>query len=699
MRMKVDSIYAQPKIQFMNHSEALSRIKELSTQINHHNFAYYNEANPIISDWEFDQLLEELIKLEKQFPEYSFSDSPTKRVGGEVTKNFTAVVHERPFLSLANSYSKEDLIEFDARIQKSVNLPYSYVCELKFDCVAIGLTYENGKLVQAVTRGDGVQGDDVTTNVKTIQSIPLNLIGKDFPEKLELRGEVFLPLKSFERLNAERRAELEDLGYDENQLLDKLFKNPRNAAAGSLKMQESKEVAKRKLDMYTYYLHVDELAFSSHLESLKAASIWGFKVSEFLKRCDTIEEIMEFVDFWEVKRSTLPFDIDGIVIKVNEHAVQRILGATAKSPRWAIAYKYKAQRVSTVLEKITYQVGRTGAITPVANLKPVFLAGTTVKRASLYNADYISQLDVREGDTVYVEKGGEIIPKLVEIDTSKRDLLSQPTVYISDCPECQTPLIRKEGEAIHYCPNDRTCPPQIKGKFEHFIGRKAMDIKSLGEKTIEALFDLGLIHTIPDLYELTTESVSGKLDGFKELSTRNMLEGIEASKNIPFERVLFAIGIRYVGQTVAKKLALHFRNIDAIMHANKEQLLQADEIGDVIADSIVDYFSNPMNVDLINRLRNAGLHFELDETAYQAKSSVLAGKSFVVSGVFSLFSRDDLKKTIEENGGKVLSGVSAATSFLVAGDKMGPEKRKKAEKLNVQIISEHELIDLLNTDV
>jgi DNA ligase (NAD+) len=683
----------------MNRAEALIRIKELSAKINHHNYLYYNETKPVISDWEFDQLLEELIELEKQFPEHSFFDSPSKRVGGEVTKNFTPVIHQRPFLSLANSYSKEDLIEFDARIQKSVNLPYSYVCELKFDGVAIGLTYEKGKLIQAVTRGDGLQGDDVTVNVKTIGSIPLTLRGSDFMEKLELRGEVFLPLKTFERLNAERRAELEDLGYDEAQVLDKLFKNPRNAAAGSLKMQESKEVAKRKLDMYSYYLHSDELPVSSHLESMQAASNWGFKVSEFLKRCDSIEEIMKFIDYWEVKRDTLPFDIDGIVIKVNEYAVQRILGATAKSPRWAIAYKYKAQRVSTILEKITYQVGRTGAITPVANLKPVFLAGTTVKRASLYNADYIAQLDIRERDTVYVEKGGEIIPKIVDVDISKRDLFSQPTVYISACPECQTPLIRKEGEAIHYCQNEATCPPQIKGKFEHFIGRRAMDINSLGEKTIEALFNLGLIHTFADLYDLTAELISGKLEGFKELSTRNMLEGIEASKKIPFERVLFAIGIRYVGQTVAKKLALQFRNIDAIMQAGKEQLLQADEIGEVIADSILDYFSKPSNLELIARLRKAGLHFELDEAAYQSKSSLLAGKSFVVSGVFSLFSRDDLKKTIEENGGKVLSGVSSATSYLVAGDKMGPEKLKKAEKLNVKIITEQEFIDLLNKDV
>ena len=675
--------------------EIEDKIHSLSKLLHQYNYEYYVLSNPTISDFKFDVLLRELQDLEKQYPQYASEDSPTKRVGGSITKNFETVVHSEPFLSLGNSYSKEDLIEFDARIRKNTEQAFSYVCELKFDGVAIGLKYKQGKLVMAATRGDGVQGDVVTENAKTIASVPLRLSGNEFPEEFEIRGEVFLPLKSFTALNSEKRKEMEDLGYDEEQIADKLFKNPRNAASGSLKMQESAEVAKRKLDCFMYFVSGIDSKVASHYENLQLARKWGFKVSEHIKICHSIDEIMHYIDFWEQEREGLPFDIDGIVIKVNEYNMQRLLGATAKSPRWAIAYKYKAQRVSTILNTITYQVGRTGAITPVANLKPVFLAGTTVKRASLYNADYIAQMDIREGDTVFVEKGGEIIPKIVAVATEQRTLFSVPAVYIQNCPECGTELVRKEGEAIHYCNNEWGCPPQIKGKIEHFIGRKAMDISSLGEKTIEALFNAGLVKNIADLYDLRYEDIFGKLEGFKETSTQNIIDGIEISKKIPFERVLFAIGIRYVGQTVAKKLALQFRNMSALKSATREQLLDTNEIGEIIADSIIDYFKNEAYIQQLERLEKAGLQFTLDETAHALKSETLLGKSFVVSGVFNVFSRDEMKKRIEENGGKVLSGVSAATSFLIAGDKMGPEKRKKAEKLNVPIISEDEFIKMI----
>jgi len=675
--------------------EIEDKIHNLSKLLHQYNYEYYVLSNPTISDYEFDVLLKKLQDLEKQYPQLAEEDSPTKRVGGSITKNFETVVHSEPFLSLGNSYSKEDLIEFDARIRKNTEQTFSYVCELKFDGVAIGLKYKNGKLNMAVTRGDGLQGDVVTENAKTIASVPLKLSGNEFPEEFEIRGEVFMPLKSFTGLNNEKRKELEDLGYDEEQIADKLFKNPRNAASGSLKMQESAEVAKRKLDCFMYFVSGVDNEVASHYENLQLAKKWGFKVSEHIKICQTIDEIMQYIDFWEKERENLPFDIDGIVIKVNEYNMQRLLGATAKSPRWAIAYKYKAQRVSTILNTITYQVGRTGAITPVANLKPVFLAGTTVKRASLYNADYIAQMDIREGDTVFVEKGGEIIPKVVAVATEQRTLFSEPTVYIHNCPECGTELMRKEGEAIHYCCNELGCPPQIKGKIEHFIGRKAMDISSLGEKTIEALYNAGLVKNIADLYDLNYQDIFGKLEGFKETSTQNIIDGIELSKKIPFERVLFAIGIRYVGQTVAKKLALQFRNMEALKLASREQLLDTNEIGEIIADSIIDYFANEAYLQQLDRLEKAGLQFTLDETAHALKSETLLGKSFVVSGVFNVFSRDEMKKRIEENGGKVLSGVSAATSFLIAGDKMGPEKRKKAEKLNVPIISEDEFITMI----
>jgi DNA ligase (NAD+) len=680
----------------MERSEAQQRIKDLSTQINHHNQLYYDLSKSEISDQQFDRLLSELQKLETDFPDLLLPDSPSQRVGGSITKDFPTVQHDVPFLSLSNSYSLEDLTEFDERIRKSIDVPFHYICELKFDGVAIGLTYENGILIQATTRGDGVQGDVVTANAKTIRSIPLKLKGDGFPAKFEIRGEVFLPLKSFERLNAERRAELEDIGLPEEQILDKLFKNPRNAASGSLKMQESREVANRRLDAFFYLINSDEMPLTSHWERLNLAAEWGFPVAQQRKRCSNLDEIMQFIDEWELKRDTLPFEIDGIVIKVDELSIQRSLGNTAKSPRWAIAYKYKAQRVATVLQKITYQVGRTGAITPVANLKPVFLAGTTVKRASLYNADYIAQMDIREGDRVFVEKGGEIIPKVVDVDSSIRPPKSEPHQYITHCPECNTELIRKEGEAIHYCPNERGCPPQIKGKIEHFISRKAMDINSIGEKTIDALVENKLIRSSADLYKLSSNDILGKLEGFKETSTKNIIDGINASKAIPFERVLFAIGIRYVGQTVAKKLALQFRSLDALKAASREQLLETEEIGDIIADSILDFFSKPENINEVEELRAAGLQMELDEEAHKPHSDILLGKSFVVSGVFSVFSRDEIKRKIEENGGKVLSGVSASTSYLLAGEKMGPEKRKKAEKYGVTILSEQQFIEMIH---
>jgi DNA ligase (NAD+) len=669
------------------------RINELSLHLNEHNYKYYVLDQPSISDFEFDHLLKELELLEKAYPEFAATDSPTQRVGGQITQKFESIVHDTSFLSLSNSYSKEDLIEFDQRVRKSVNGEFNYVCELKFDGAAVGLKYENGILVQAFTRGDGAQGDVITNNIKTIRSIPLKLKG-DFPEKFEIRGEVFMPLKSFEKINKIRTEELIESGYDEIQIAERLFKNPRNAASGSLKMQDPADVAARGLDCFLYFLLGDKLPEKGHYENLQKAKTWGFKISEHSKLCKNLDEVFEFINYWDEKRSTLPFEIDGIVLKVNEYDKQKVLGFTAKSPRWAIAYKFKAQQAITVLNKITYQVGRTGAITPVANLKPVNLAGTTVKRASLYNADFIEKMDIREGDTVFVEKGGEIIPKLVGVDIAKRDLFSVPHVYAQNCPECGNELIRKEGEALHYCTNEYACPPQVMGKIIHFITRKAMNIDSLGEKTIESLYKNNLISNYADLYQLKYEDVL-QLEGFKELSSKNVIEGILQSKSIPFERVLYALGIRYVGKTVAKKLAKHFGNIDAIKNANREQLLEVAEIGEVIADSVLDFFAHEQNLINIEKLKNAGLQFAIDKSQNKMMSEKLLDKSFVVSGVFSLFSRDELKNLIEANGGKVMSGISSNTSFLVAGEKMGPEKRKKAEKLNIPIITEEDFNNMI----
>ncbi|MGB2370870.1 MAG: NAD-dependent DNA ligase LigA [Flavobacteriales bacterium] len=654
------------------------RIVFLRSELQQHNHNYYVLDKPTISDFEFDMLLNELIDLEKQNPQFYDANSPTQRVGGELIKSFDTVAHEYRMLSLGNTYSAEELVDFDKRITKLVETDIEYVCELKYDGVSISLKYENGELKQALTRGNGTHGDDVTVNVKTINSIPLKLKG-DYPSKFEIRGEIFLPHEGFDQMNEKRIAnDLEP------------FANPRNAASGSVKMQDSKEVAKRPLDCFLYYLLGKELPSQRHYENLQNAREWGFKIPHEIEVCPSIDKVIDFVNYWDNKRHHLPYDIDGIVIKVNDLRLQEQMGFTAKSPRWAISYKFKAEQVSTVLNEITYQVGRTGAITPVANLEPVLLAGTVVKRASLHNADQISKLDIRVGDKVYVEKGGEIIPKIVGVALKERDLFSQPTVYISHCPECNTPLVRSEGDAKHYCPNDLMCPPQIKGKFEHFISKKAMDIDGIGPETIDLLFENQLIASIPDLYDLKKEDLLPfKKEGEKWAS--NIIEGLEQSKTIPFERLLFALGIRYVGETVSKVLVKEFQHIDHLMIADKERLENVDEIGEKIAESVVLYFQNKENIKLIDRLKNQGLCFEIGEES-KAISSQLSGMSIVISGVFSHFSRDELKKIIEQHGGKNVSSISKKTTFVVAGENMGPSKLQKAEKLNVPLLSEDEFI-------
>ncbi|MGB1306776.1 MAG: NAD-dependent DNA ligase LigA [Flavobacteriales bacterium] len=654
------------------------RIVFLRSELQQHNHNYYVLDKPTISDFEFDMLLNELIDLEKQNPQFYDANSPTQRVGGELIKSFDTVAHEYRMLSLGNTYSAEELVDFDKRITKLVETDIEYVCELKYDGVSISLKYENGELKQAITRGNGTHGDDVTVNVKTINSIPLKLNG-DYPSKFEIRGEIFLPHEGFDQMNEKRIAnDLEP------------FANPRNAASGSIKMQDSKEVAKRPLDCFLYYLLGKELPSQRHYENLQNAREWGFKIPHEIEVCPSIDKVIDFVNYWDNKRHHLPYDIDGIVIKVNDLRLQEQMGFTAKSPRWAISYKFKAEQVSTVLNEITYQVGRTGAITPVANLEPVLLAGTVVKRASLHNADQISKLDIRVGDKVYVEKGGEIIPKIVGVALKERDLFSQPTVYISHCPECNTPLVRSEGDAKHYCPNDLMCPPQIKGKFEHFISKKAMDIDGIGPETIDLLFENQLIASIPDLYDLKKEDLLPfKKEGEKWAS--NIIEGLEQSKAIPFERLLFALGIRYVGETVSKVLVKEFQHIDHLMIADKERLENVDEIGEKIAESVVLYFQNKENIKLIDRLKNQGLCFEIGEES-KAISSQLSGMSIVISGVFSHFSRDELKKLIEQHGGKNVSSISKKTTFVVAGENMGPSKLQKAEKLNVPLLSEDEFI-------
>ena len=667
--------------------QAQERIEELSEQLRQHNDAYYVNDSPQISDYEFDMLLEELQRLEAEFPDFAQPNSPTKRVGGSITKKFETVVHQYPMLSLSNSYSREELIEFDQRVQKLAGKRVEYTCELKYDGVAIGVSYKNGQLHRAVTRGDGTKGDDITENVKTIRSIPLVLKG-DYPEEFEIRGEIFYPLSVFKALNESR----EEAGEDR-------LANPRNAASGTLKMQDSRVVASRKLDCYLYYVLGENLPFKSHAENLSAAESWGFKVPKKSEKLfatyQSIEDIFEFIDFWSTERNHLNFEIDGIVIKVNDYYLQEELGYTAKSPRWAIAYKFKAEQVETRLNEITYQVGRTGAITPVANLEPVLLAGTTVKRASLHNADQIEKLDIREGDLVQVEKGGEIIPKVVGVNLTHRPTNSEPTRYILNCPECDTALIRIEGEAKHYCPNESGCPTQIKGKMSHFISRKAMDIDGLGEETIEQLYAEGLIHNYADLYTLNEEDLL-KLDRMAEKSVSNLLQGVENSKKIPFERVLFALGIRYVGETVSKKLAKHFKTVDAIINASLEEMIAVDEIGEKIAESLFSFFQVPENLDLINKLKSYGLQFEIVETASTQVSTIFEGKTFVVSGVFETYSRNELKKTIEDYGGKNVGSISKKTDYLIAGDKMGPAKKEKAESLDVTILSEQGFIEMLD---
>ncbi len=671
----------------MTKEEAQHKIQSLTKEINQHNYSYYMISNPTISDYDFDMMLEELQKLEEQFPELADENSPTKRVGGTITKEFETIKHKYPMLSLSNSYSREEITDFEERIKKLVDGEIEYVCELKYDGVAIGITYQNGKLFRAVTRGDGVQGDDITANVKTIRSVPLELRGDDYPEEFEIRGEIFFPKNVFQDLNKER----EEIG-------EQLYANARNTASGTLKMQDSSVVAQRKLDSYLYFVLGENLPFKTHFDSLLKAGEWGFKVPQaannFVKKCKNIDEIFEFINYWDKERSNLNFEIDGVVIKVNSYSRQEEIGFTAKSPKWAIAYKFKAEQVKTKLLEISYQVGRTGAITPVANLQPVLLAGTTVKRASLHNADQIEKLDIRVGDTVMVEKGGEIIPKIVGVEITQRDIFSQATQYITHCPECGTALIRKEGEAQHYCPNEWGCPPQIKGKMQHFISRKAMNIDGLGEETIDLLYEKGLVKNIEDLYALTFDDLFA-LDTFKEKKSQNIIDGLRTSKQIPFERVLYAVGIRYVGETVAKKLAKHFKNIDAIKNASMEELITADEIGDKIAESIIQYFSLEQNQHTIEELRKIGLQFELSQEQLANTTDKLAGLTFVVSGVFSLFSRDELKHLIEQNGGKVSGSISKKTSFIVAGENMGPSKLAKAQDLGVEIIDENKFSEMI----
>ncbi|MBB6235441.1 DNA ligase (NAD+) [Pedobacter sp. AK013] len=668
---------------------SLTAIKEemdaLVAELNQHNYNYYVLAMPTIGDYEFDKKLKHLAELEKANPDLADPNSPTQRVGGDITKNFVTINHKYPMLSLGNTYNEQDLRDFDERIRKAIGDNFEYVCELKFDGLSISLTYENGKLLRAVTRGDGTKGDDVTNNVKTIHTIPHQIKSAVAPEHFEIRGEIFMHKAAFLRLNAARE-ELGEIPYA----------NPRNFASGTIKMQDSREVAKRPLDGFIYFLYTDRNEFKTHWDSLNAVKEWGFHVCEHTKLVSGIDAVLEFIRYWEGERFKLSYDIDGIVIKVNSYAQQQELGFTSKSPRWAISYKYKAAEVETVLEKVTYQVGRTGAVTPVANLKPVLLAGTTVKRATLHNANEIDRLDLHEGDTVYVEKGGEIIPKIIKVNLEKRLPGAIKVHYLHHCPECGTELIRKEGEAVHYCPNDEGCPPQIVGKIQHFISRKAMNIDGLGNETIETFYKHGLVRHISDLYTLYQKSDQLKtLERFGERSIENMLTGIEKSKEMPFEKVLFGLGIRYVGETVAKKTAAGVKNIDNLSKATVEELIAIDEIGQRIAESIVEYFGKSEHLQQVELLKLAGLQFEIEEKVITLNSDRLIGKTFVISGVFENFSRDELKDMIEANGGKMLSGISGKLNYLVAGDNMGPSKLEKANKLNVPIISDAELLEMI----
>ncbi|MBB6110852.1 DNA ligase (NAD+) [Mucilaginibacter lappiensis] len=670
----------------MSPAEAKNQIKALTTELKQHNYNYYVLAMPTIADFDFDKKLEQLNKLEKEFPEFADPDSPTQKVGGDITKEFVTYRHRWPMLSLGNTYNEQELLDFDQRIRKAIGDNFEYVCELKFDGLSMSLTYEDGKLVRAVTRGDGVQGDEVTANIRTINTIPKRLYeGGDYPNYFDIRGEVFMHRKAFDRLNNER-LENGEVAYA----------NPRNFASGTVKMQDSAEVAKRPLDCFLYFLYTEKPVFKTHWESLQAVKSWGFHTNEHSRLCNNIDEVFEFIAKWDKDRFGLSYDIDGIVIKVNNYSQQQELGFTAKSPRWAIAYKFKAERVQTELLSVSYQVGRTGAVTPVANLKPVLLAGTTVKRATLHNANEIIRLDLHEGDTVFVEKGGEIIPKIISVNPDKRAQNAVPVVYRTTCPACDTPLERKEGEAAFYCPNDEGCPPQIVGKMQHFIGRKAMDIDGLGDETIETLYSRGFISHISDIYKLYEHADELKqMDRFGDKSITNMLDGIEKSKQMPFEKVLFGLGIRYIGETVAKKLAIHFKSIDGLMAATQEELVTADEIGERIAQSLVDYFADEKHREEIEKLKALGLQFVVEIKEVKLASEKLSGQSFIISGVFEKFSRDELKDLIEQNGGKILSSISAKLSYLVAGDNMGPAKLEKAQKLNIPIISDEELLAMI----
>lgn len=672
----------------MNETE---RILQLRRELHEHNHRYYVENQPIISDQEFDFLMHELQDLEARHPEIADPNSPTQRVGSDLNQEFRQVAHKYPMLSLSNTYSEQDVASWYESVQKGLGgEPFEVCCEMKYDGLSISLTYVDGQLTQAVTRGDGVQGDDVTGNVKTIRSIPLVLEertgkgeGSGYPHEFEIRGEILMPWKSFERLNAEREAAEEPL-----------FANPRNAASGTLKSQKSEVVAERGLDAYLYYILGDDIPGDGHYENLMAAKSWGFKISEGMKKVKTLQEIYDFINYWDKERKNLPVATDGIVLKVNSLRQQRHLGFTAKSPRWAIAYKFKAERACTRLNEVTFQVGRTGAVTPVANMEPVQLAGTTVKRATLNNEDFIKSLDLHIGDYVYVEKGGEIIPKIVGVDIDQRPIIAQPIQFISRCPECGTPLIRYEGEAVHYCPNDTGCPPQIKGRIEHFISRRAMNIMSLGPETVDEYWSRGLIHNVADLYDLTVIQITGGNKN-RRLSAENVIKGIDASKQVPFERVVFALGIRFVGETSGKLLARHFKTIDSLINATLDDLLEIDGIGEVMAKSILSYFHNEENLKMVERLRQYGLQMSLSEEQLQGASDKLAGKSIVISGVFSHHSRDEYKTLIEQHGGKNVSSISGKTSFILAGDNMGPSKLQKAEKLGIPIVNEDEFLEMI----
>ena len=662
----------------------LETITKLRAELNQHNYNYYTLDNPTISDYDFDIKLKELQELENKHPEFFDENSPTLRVGGAITKNFETVPHQYRMYSLDNSYSKEDLLDWEIRCKKIVgDVAIEYTCELKYDGASISISYENGLLQRAVTRGDGFQGDDVTNNIKTIKAVPIKLKG-DFPDKFDIRGEIILPFAGFEKMNQE----LIEIG-------ETPYSNPRNTASGSLKLQNSAEVAKRPLDCLLYSIIGNNLDLKTQNEALQKARDWGFKVPSQSILAKNLDEVLEFIDYWDVHRQELPYETDGVVVKVNLIQYQEELGYTAKSPRWAMAYKFKSEQVSTVLNSISYQVGRTGAITPVANLEPVQLAGTIVKRASLHNADQIEKLDIRINDTVFVEKGGEIIPKIIAVDLAERKANSEPTKYITNCPECNTELVRIEGEANHYCPNFYGCPPQIIGRIQHFISRKAMDIEGLGGETVALLFNAGLVSNYADLYELQKEQII-PLERMAEKSAENLINGVQNSKNVPFERVLYALGIRYVGETVAKKLAKHYKNIDAIANANLLELVLVDEIGEKIAESVVLFFENQENRLIIERLKSYGVQFEMNASNDTTVSELLKGKIFVVSGVFEIYSRDELKKAIEDNGGKVGSSISSKTDYVIAGDNMGPSKLEKANQLNIPIITEIDFKTLLN---